>query len=177
MEETSAGAHIPLLSVIGSGLTQPGDALYALAEQTGQLLARQGWGVVCGGRAGVMEAVCKGAAAGWPTGVRIGYLPGPDSAGANAYLNLILPTGLGEARNALVVRAGKGVIALGGGAGTLTEMGFAVKFSKPLFLLSGYGGASAQWAPQPPAFIPAERIHSFSTVQALENKLAALSRV
>jgi uncharacterized protein (TIGR00725 family) len=84
--------------------------------------------VVCGGLGGVMEAACRGAKdAG---GMTIGILPGTDRSAANPYVDVAIPTGLGEARNALVVRAADAVIAIGGGYGTLSEVAFALKAGK-----------------------------------------------
>jgi uncharacterized protein (TIGR00725 family) len=115
--------RIPLISVIGGAQCSSQEA--ALAEEVGRLLARRGYGVVCGGRGGVMAAVCKGC--NQMGGVTVGLLPGADDNEANPWVQIILPTGLGEARNALVVGAGAGVIAIGGGYGTLSEIALALK--------------------------------------------------
>lgn len=97
----------------------------AEAEEVGRLLAEQGVVIVCGGRGGVMEAACRGSsqANGWT----IGLLPGLDAQEGNPYLKVAIPTGLGQARNALVVQAGRVVIAIGGGYGTLSEIAMALK--------------------------------------------------
>jgi uncharacterized protein (TIGR00725 family) len=84
--------------------------------------------VVCGGLGGVMEAACRGARAGG--GTTIGILPGSDRGDANPFVDVAIPTGLGEARNALVVRAADALIAVGGGYGTLSEIGLALKAGK-----------------------------------------------
>jgi uncharacterized protein (TIGR00725 family) len=94
----------------------------------GRLLAEGGAAVVCGGLGGVMEAACRGAKS--AGGATIGILPGADRAAANPFVDVAVPTGLGEARNALVVRAADGVIAVGGGYGTLSEIAFALKAGK-----------------------------------------------
>ena len=81
-----------------------------------------------GGLGGVMEAACRGARdAG---GTTIGILPGADRSAANAYVDVAIPTGLGEARNALVVRAADALIAVGGAYGTLSEIALALKAGK-----------------------------------------------
>jgi len=118
--------RIPLISVIGGANCSPAEA--ALAEEVGRLLARRGYGVVCGGRGGVMAAVCKGA--NQMGGVTVGLLPGDDDSEANPWVQIAIPTGLGEARNALVARAGAGVIAIGGGYGTLSEIALALKWGR-----------------------------------------------
>jgi len=96
-----------------------------MAERVGRLLAQRGVVVLTGGRGGVMEAACRGAQA--AGGLTVGLLPGADWQEANAFLDLALPTNLGDARNALVARAGQAVIAIGGGPGTLSEIGLALK--------------------------------------------------
>ena len=118
--------RVPLVSVIGGADCTPEEA--ALAEAVGGLLARQGYGVVCGGRGGVMAAVCKGV--NQMGGVTVGLLPGEDDSEANPWVQIVIPTGLGEARNALVARAGVGVIAIGGGYGTLSEIALALKWGR-----------------------------------------------
>ena len=86
--------------------------------------------VVCGGLSGVMEAACRGAhEAG---GTTVGILPGADRSAANPWVDVAVPTGLGEARNALVVRAADAVLAVGGEYGTLSEIAFALKAGKPV---------------------------------------------
>ena len=86
--------------------------------------------MVCGGLGGVMEAACRGAKGGG--GTTIGILPGTDRAAANPFVDFAIPTGLGEARNALVVRAADALIAVGGAYGTLSEIAFALKAGKPV---------------------------------------------
>ncbi len=118
--------RIPLIAVVGGAQCSPAEA--AWAEEVGRLLAQRGYGVVCGGRGGVMAAVCKGA--NQMGGVTVGLLPGEDESEANPWVQIAIPTGIGEARNALVARAGAGVIAIGGGYGTLSEISLALKWGK-----------------------------------------------
>jgi hypothetical protein len=94
----------------------------------GRLLAERGAMVVCGGLGGTMEAACRGARE--AGGTTLGLLPGLDRSAANPFVSVAVPTGLGEARNALVVRAADAVIALGGGYGTLSEIALALKAGK-----------------------------------------------
>ncbi len=125
----STGADVQLtVAVIGAGAADP--QLEAIAERVGGLLAAAGVVVVCGGLAGVMAAVCRGAHA--RGGTTVGILPGPDAGDANRWVDIALPTGMGEARNVLVVRAGRAVIAIGGGFGTLSELAFARKLGVPV---------------------------------------------
>ncbi len=113
------------------------------AEEIGRLLARAGAVVLCGGLTGVMEAVCRGARA--EGGLTVGLLPSEDRADANGYVDVAIPLGLGEVRNALLVRACDAMIALTGEYGTLSEIGFALKIGKPVigvdtWQLSNRGG-------------------------------------
>jgi len=104
--------------------------IYRIAEELGSLIAQQGWVLVCGGGPGVMEATCKGAKK--QGGLTVGILPSSDEGEANKYLDVKIPTGLGYARNILVVRAAEAVIAISGEYGTLSEIAFAFNEEKPI---------------------------------------------
>lgn len=104
--------------------------IYRIAEEVGGFIAQQGWILVCGGRTGVMEAACKGAKNNG--GLTVGILPSSDGKDANKYVDVKIPTGLGYARNVLVVRAAKAVIAISGEYGTLSEIAFAFNEGKPI---------------------------------------------
>ena len=93
-------------------------------------MARAGAVLVCGGLGGAMEAACRGAKA--EGGTTLGILPGTDRSAANPYVDVAVPTGLGEARNALVVRAADALIAVEGGYGTLSEIALALRAGKPV---------------------------------------------
>jgi hypothetical protein len=115
--------------VIGPGDAGPGE-VFETAEEMGRLLAEAGAVVVCGGLGGVMEAVCRGARS--AGGLTLGILPGSDRREANPYVEVAVPTGLGEARNALVVRSADVVVAVAGGYGTLSEIAFALRDGTPV---------------------------------------------
>lgn len=102
--------------------------IYRVAEETGKLIARQGWVLICGGKTGVMEAACKGAKK--QSGLTVGILPDFDSDAGNKYLDVKIPTGLGYARNVLVVRSADAIIAISGEYGTLSEIAFAFNEGK-----------------------------------------------
>ncbi len=140
---------IPLIAVIGGGACSAEEA--ALAEAVGRLLAQAGVGVVCGGRGGVMAAACRGAQQ--AGGITIGILPGTDPAEANSWVQIAIPTGLGEARNALVVGAGRGVIAIGGEYGTLSEIAFALKAGKRVAGLHTWAIPGVQQVADPAAAV------------------------
>ncbi|WP_049924175.1 TIGR00725 family protein [Halopiger djelfimassiliensis] len=116
------------VSVIGGGTITAAET--DLAASVGRELAARGHTVVCGGRGGTMEAVCRGAKA--AGGTTIGILPGERPAEANDYVDHPIATGLGHARNALVPLNGDAVIALAGSAGTLSEIGFAAIYDRPV---------------------------------------------
>jgi uncharacterized protein (TIGR00725 family) len=120
------------LGVIGSAFCD--STVAALAREVGREIARQGAVLVCGGRGGVMEAACQGAKD--EGGTTVGILPGEDRSEANPYVDVAIVTGLGEARNAIIVRSADAVIAVSGGHGTLSEIGLALKMGKPVVGLS-----------------------------------------
>jgi uncharacterized protein (TIGR00725 family) len=101
------------IAVVGPGDATAQEA--ALAEAAGARVAEAGAVLVCGGLGGVMEAACRGARS--RNGLTVGILPGTDREAANGWVSVALPTGLGEARNALVVRAADAVVAIGGAWG------------------------------------------------------------
>ena len=103
-------------------------AVYKIAEELGSLIANEGWVLVCGGGSGVMEAACRGAKS--KGGLTVGILPSYDGHEANRYLDVKIPTGLGYARNVLVVRASDIIIAVDGKYGTLSEISFALNEGK-----------------------------------------------
>ena len=116
------------ISVIGAG--ECASELALLAQEVGSLIAQRGHLLVCGGLGGVMDAAAHGASV--AGGTVIGILPDEDRARASRWLTVSIPTGMGQARNALVAAAGDAVIAVGGGYGTLSEIGFALKLGRPV---------------------------------------------
>jgi uncharacterized protein (TIGR00725 family) len=123
------------VAVVGPG--QPDDeALLAIARDVGAGLARSGCTVITGGLGGVMAAASRGAhEAG---GLVVGLLPGDDADVANEWVDVAIPTGLGEARNALVARAARVVIAVGGSWGTLAEIAFARRRDTPVVAVGSW---------------------------------------
>jgi uncharacterized protein (TIGR00725 family) len=107
----------------------------AAAEALGRGLAQIGYAVVCGGRHGIMEAVCRGASS--AGGTTIGILPDADPSFANPYVGVIIATGIGEARNALIARAALCLVAVGDSFGTLSEVAFGRQFGKLVLGLEG----------------------------------------
>ena len=99
-----------------------------MAYEVGRLLAEAGCAIVCGGLGGVMEAACRGARS--ASGLTIGILPGPTRTDANPYVDVAIATGMGEARNVVIVRTADVLVAVGGGFGTLSEIGHALRLGK-----------------------------------------------
>ena len=116
------------MAIVGAAEASPTEI--ATAEEVGRLLARAGAIVVCGGRGGVMAAGCRGASE--AGGTAVGILPGLDRAAANEWVTIAIPTGLGELRNGVIVRAADAVIAIGGAYGTLSEVALALQRGVPV---------------------------------------------
>jgi uncharacterized protein (TIGR00725 family) len=109
---------------------------YDHAYRVGKLLAEKGWGVICGGLTGVMEAACRGAfEAG---GLTVGILPGDSPDSANEFVRVPIATGMGIARNVIIIRSAAAVIAISGGAGTLSEVAHCLQLGVPVVGLKSF---------------------------------------
>ncbi len=127
-------AESPLIGVIGGGSCTNETA--SIATEVGELIARENAILICGGLGGVMEAACRGAKLGG--GRTIGVLPGKLKSAANVFVDIAIPTDMGDARNIIIVRSADAVIALDGEFGTLSEMAFCLKFHTPLVSLNSW---------------------------------------
>lgn len=165
----------PVVAVIGKG--QAPASTCAVAEELGRLLVERGYRVVTGGLGGVMQAASRGAqqAPNKREGDVIGILPGPDALAANPYVDIVIPSGMGQARNVLIVQTADAVVAVGGGAGTLSEMAHAWQSDRILVALT-VEGFSAQFAgrclderPRPPI------LRATSAVEAVALVASALA--
>ena len=119
------------------GIIGPREATEAqcqLAEAMGLALARHGLQMLCGGKNGVMEAACRGHAAGG--GLPIGLLPDEEWHAANRYVAIPIATGIGPARNAIIARGCLALVAIGGGVGTLSEMALGLQFKRLVLALA-----------------------------------------
>ena len=116
------------ISVIGGSTCTAAEA--DLAEAVGREIAERGHELVCGGLDGVMEEACRGATE--AGGHTIGILPRERRGAANDYVKTVIVTGMGNARNVLVVMNGEGVVAIDGGTGTLSELGHALDMARPV---------------------------------------------
>ncbi|MHA1722362.1 MAG: TIGR00725 family protein [Candidatus Baldrarchaeia archaeon] len=112
-----------------------------IAEETGREIAKRKAVLVCGGRGGVMEAAAKGAKENG--GMTIGILPGRSRTEANPYIDVAIPTGIGRARNLIVVNCSDVVIAISGGPGTLSEVGLTLAEGKHVIAIRTSGGVAA----------------------------------
>jgi len=123
-----------IISVFGGRDASPD--LLKNAELLGKKIAENGWILMCGGRMGIMEAVSKGChEAG---GTVIGILPGTDHSDANPYLNIPIATGIGLARNEILACACDVAVAVGGKYGTLSEIGHALQYGKPVISMHSW---------------------------------------
>ena len=135
------------IAVIGDG--QPPAEVARWAEEVGRLLAQRGAVVVCGGLGGVMAAAAQGAAA--VGGLTVGILPTYDAATANPAIAVAIPSGMGEARNVLVVASGDAVIALPGSYGTQSEVALALKLGKTVIGVQAWANVQGVRVAQTPA--------------------------
>jgi uncharacterized protein (TIGR00725 family) len=123
------------IAVVGAGDPHPDTD--GAAFEVGRALGERGAVLVCGGMTGVMESACRGAKA--AGGTTVGILPTSHRRHANAFVDIAIATGMGEMRNALIVRAVDAVIAVGGEFGTLSEIALALKIGVPVVGLQTWG--------------------------------------
>ncbi|HYY51281.1 MAG TPA: hypothetical protein VE755_00345 [Myxococcales bacterium] len=130
----------PVIGVIGDG--QPGSERERMAAEVGAALARAGVHLVCGGLGGCMEGASRGYKEANGAGICLGLLPGTSRSEANPWVDLAIPTGVNSAQGALVAMAVDAAIVLGGGGGTLSEVGLLLRDGKPVVALDRTGGAA-----------------------------------
>jgi len=187
-----APARKQTIAVVGDARCAVGSTSDQLAEELGCKLIESGFRIVTGGLGGVMEAACRGAhlSTNYQPGDTIGVLPGSDPAAANQYVDIAIPTGLDFARNSIVPHA-DAVIAIGGGAGTLSEICFAWMNKRLIIALGtkGWAGRLAgerlderiRYADLPedkiyPAITPNEAVKLLSRLLPAYNQNARLCR-
>ena len=124
----------PVIAVVGA--SKCSKKLRDMATVAGRHIAENGGILVCGGMGGIMEGAARGAKEGG--GITIGILSSADRADANEFIDHVIPTGFGEARNIMVVRTADAVIAFPGKYGTLSEMAFALQAKKPVVSISAW---------------------------------------
>lgn len=123
------------IAVVGG--SDPGSELLALAVEAGKLIAENEAVLICGGLGGIMEAAARGARE--AGGLTIGLLPDYDADSANLYIDVVIPTGLGHARNVLVASSGDIVLGFPGSHGTRSEISIALKLDKPVIGFNAWG--------------------------------------
>lgn len=138
------------IAIIGPNRAACSPAIYEFGVELGKALAAENYAVICGGMAGFMEAVCKGMKLSEKDsrGISIGLVPGDDPSEANPFCDIVIPTRLGLMRNALIASSADTIIAVGGGAGTLSEIALAWQFGKRVLCVTGFGGWSETLASQ-----------------------------
>lgn len=155
-----------IIAVIGGSTCSVDEA--QIAEAVGRELARRGATLVCGGLGGIMEAACRGAKS--AGGLTIGILPGDDRRSANPYVDVPIVTGMGHARNAIVVKTAQAVIAIDGSYGTLSEIALALQNGIRVIGLDTWN-LSLHGQPDS-SIIPAQ-----SAVDAVEKAIAAAEKL
>ncbi len=154
-----------MISVVGGD--RASDEALALAEEVGRELAARDCTLVCGGRGGVMEAACRGARR--RGGHTIGILPTKDRSGMNPYVEFPIVTGIGFARNTVVVLSADAVIAVEGSYGTLSEIALALAYGKPVVSLGSWSFERAGHEPPPVT-------HATDARDAVDKAMAAARR-
>jgi uncharacterized protein (TIGR00725 family) len=128
------------IAVVGYNGDRCSDEARKLAYETGKEIANAGAVLVCGGLGGVMEAACMGAKdAG---GMTIGIIPQDDFSYANKYCDIVVCSTIGFARDFIVATSADGIIAVGGGVGTLIELSIGYMMKKPMVAVAGSGGVA-----------------------------------
>ena len=176
-DDTNERVHSPrrpVVAIVG-GAHAP-EATLAAAEAIGCGLVNAGCRIVTGGLTGIMQAASRGGrtAAGWFEGAVIGILPGLDAAAANPWVDIALPTGLNHARNVVVVACADVVIAVGGGAGTLSEIALAWTHGKPVIGLDLGEGWSSRLAGEALDDRRSDRIHRATDVASALRLVSSL---
>lgn len=159
------------ITIIGDADASPEACIFA--EQIGAAVAQEGYILLTGGKGGIMEAANKGAhKAG---GISVGILPSTSLADANQYCNLVIPTGLGHARNAITSLSCDAIVSIGGGAGTLSEICYGWIYKKPIFVFDQFGGWSEKTADQQLDKKYFSKIERCTTIDELCNKLQKIN--
>lgn len=132
--------------VIGNNENGSTPELEKISYETGMEVAKAGAVLISGGLGGVMKAACHGARDGG--GLTVGIIPQNDASFANEYCDIVIPSGIGLARDFLTALAGDGVIIIGGASGTLSETCAAYMYKKPIVVIKNTGGVADKYADQ-----------------------------
>ena len=157
------------ISVIGSGENSRHNN--TVAYEIGKFIAKNGWVLISGGKGGIMEAASKGARD--ANGITVGIIPDADSGGANKFCSIVIPTGIGHARNMINILSGDVVVAISGGWGTLSEIAYSQIFNKPVILCEFTGG----WTNLPSGQSKNELSKNINVAQKLEDVFRILNEL
>jgi len=163
------------LQVAVIGDAQADKEKFDFGEQLGKYLGEKGYTVITGGRTGIMEAVSKGASE--AGGITVGILPSSNFQDANLWCNIVVPTGMGHARNSLTALSADVVISIGGKAGTMTELGFAWIYNKPIIAVTLFGGWSKNLADQKIDDRRTGHIIAVDSLDELKNQLESIANI
>lgn len=138
----------PYIGIIGPNENNCTREIYQFGVKLGKLLSEREINLVTGGKLGIMEAVLKGVKNGTSENkpITIGIIQDEAKSKGNAYCDIIIPTGMGTARNKVLVNTSDIIIAIAGGAGTLSEIAFAWQMNKPIIAYTGFDGWAKQLA-------------------------------
>ena len=133
-----------IISIIGPNAEKCSEEIYQFGLELGKALIDSGYIIACGGKFGLMEAVCKGAhlSKEYGFGKTIGIIPSMNKSEANFYCDIVIPTGMGIARNAILINTADVVVAVAGGSGTLSELAIAWQAGKRVICYAGFEGWS-----------------------------------
>jgi len=162
------------LQVAVIGDSQTNKTVYDFCEQLGIFLAQSDFTVITGGRGGVMEAVSKGAFT--ANGLTIGILPSDELNDGNKYCYSVIPTGMGNSRNSIIVQSADIIIAIGGQAGTLSELAFSWISNKPIICVEKFGGWSSKLSGQIVDSRRNEPIIGVNTLEELKSQVLYIAK-
>lgn len=165
-----------IIGVIGPNQSLCTKEIYDFGLILGRRLIDDGYLIVCGGMYGIMEAVCRGARNSplYYYGCTIGIIPSSEKKYANPFCDIIIPTGIGLARNVLVVNTADAIVAIGGGAGTLSEIAYAWQSGKEILCYTEFEG----WAKELAGLeIDATQKRKVKPVRSLEEILIELRKI
>jgi uncharacterized protein (TIGR00725 family) len=161
------------IGIIGPGESLCSHELYDFGINLGKAIAGKDRVIICGGLGGFMEAVCKGVKRSKETfsGQTIGILPGEHAGVANPFIDIAIPSGMGIARNALIIRSADIIIAAGGGAGTLSELAMAWQLDKPVLCVTIFEGWAKSLAGKSPDKLKKGLFYPVSGIFEILNKI------
>ncbi|MFN3603096.1 MAG: TIGR00725 family protein [Leptonema sp. (in: bacteria)] len=165
-----------IIGVIGPNQSLCTKEIYDFGLTLGRRLIDDGYMIVCGGMYGIMEAVCRGARNSplYFYGCTIGIIPSSEKKFANPFCDVVIPTGMGLARNVLVVNTSDVIVAIAGGAGTLSEIAYAWQVGKEVLCYTKFGGWSKELAGTE---IDSTQKRKIKAVQNLEEILEELRKL